>query len=184
MLVFSRPYIHRGKHYLLAPNHTAPTSDNSPPLINLEPTSNARVQLLPEASHQNMHANLQQATTNHAFFSGKPMNVDTSVVFFSHTTSAKLTELRRQSLAQSACLTNKQVVQTTPREMLDKFIAEYIIRDGMRITTALNTEPAKRNMKENERIIRWFCIKFKVGHGKSKVDVMVTLPPHRPVLRY
>ena len=105
---------------LLTPNHHAPAGDNSQPLIDLEPANSTLVQLSPEADHQIRHPDLQQTTnsqapnTNNAFFNGEPMNVDTSVVSYSHTTPAKLTELRRQSLAQSAFLTNKQSLQTPP----------------------------------------------------------------------
>ena len=181
---------HLASDCLLTPNQQAPAGDHNQPLIDLEPTNSTLVQLPSEDNHQTRHPDLQTTNsqtpdTNSTFFNGEPMNVDTSVIFYSHTTPAKLSELRRQSLAQSAFLTNKQSLQTPPRELYDKFIEENIIMNGKRITTALNcpnTEPAERNLKANDRMNGWFCTKFKVGQGKSKVDVTVTLPPHRPVL--
>ena len=113
------------------------------------------------------------------------MNVDTSVAFFSHTTPAKLFELRRQSLVQSAFLTTNQVVPSAPRTMFDNFVTEDILGNRGRSAINLNcpnNEPAERIIRENDRINGWFCQKLKVGREGNRIDVSITLPPHRPTL--
>ena len=65
------------------------------------------------------------------------------------------------------------------------FVHAIILREGSRIATVLNcpnNEPAERNIRENDRINGWFCLKLKVGQEGNRIDVTITLPPQRPVL--
>ena len=166
---------------LLTPSNPAPAADT--PLINLGPAGEAPAQLPPQDEPQ--QDTTEVATDASTTIMDEEMTVDTTVAFFSHTTPAKLVELRRQSLVQSAFLTKNQVTQVSPRMKFNDFVHAIILRERSRIATVLNcpnNEPAERNIRENDRINGWFCLKLKVGQEGNRIDVTITLPPQRPVL--
>ena len=166
---------------LLTPSNPAPATDT--PLINLGPAGEAPAQLPPQDEPQ--QDTTEVATDASTTIMDEEMTVDTTVAFFSHTTPAKLVELRRQSLAQSAFLTKNQVTQVSPRMKFNDFVHAIILRERSRIATVLNcpnNEPAERNIRENDRINGWFCQKLRVGQEGNRIDVTITLPPQRPVL--